>query len=87
MAYLIIIISSVFYIFIKTKKNTQILQQNFYNENNRYLRWGNKNLKKVFNIYELMLCFLNFINIFIFLLEKSLIYSYNNKVCSCSLVG
>ena len=63
--YCLIIISSILYIIIKTKKNTQILQQNFYNENNRYLKWGNKNISKVFNIYDISICILNFINIFI----------------------
>ena len=65
MYYLIIVISSILYIIIKTKKNTQIFQQNFYNENNRYLIWGSKNLSKVFNIYDITLCIINLINIFI----------------------
>lgn len=62
---IIIIILSVPYIIIKTKKNIQILQQNFYNENNRYLNWGTRNLSKVFDIYDLLMCLINFINLFL----------------------
>ena len=47
---IIIIMFSLPYIIIKTKKNNQILQQNFYNENNRYLKWCGSNLKDlIFN--------------------------------------
>jgi len=93
MYYLITVISSFLYIFIKIKKNTKILQQNFYNENNRYLKWGNKNLNKIFNIYDLIICFINFINIFI--KSKSLIlvnafyiilYIIENKKIKCEQV-
>ena len=47
---IISIISSLMYIILRTKKNLHILQQNFYNENNRYIKWGNKNIKKVFKL-------------------------------------
>lgn len=36
------------YVYIKTTKSFQMLQQNWYNDGNRYLKWINKNLKKVF---------------------------------------
>ena len=44
------ILVSTMYIFLRTKKNIHILQQNFYNENNRYLKWGKINPRTVFNI-------------------------------------
>ena len=66
MIYQIIIIMFSFpYIIIKTKKNNQIVQQNFYNENNRYLNWGTRNLSKVFDKYDLLMCLINFINLFL----------------------
>lgn len=47
------------YLFIKMKKNILILQQNFYNENGRYLKWGIKNILKAFNIFEIVICLFN----------------------------
>ena len=44
------------YLFIKMEKNILILQQNFYNENNRYIKWGIKNILKIFNILEIIIC-------------------------------
>ena len=52
------------YIIILTKNNLHVFQQNFYNENNRYLKWGYKNIKKVINIFDLSLLIINFINLF-----------------------
>ena len=36
------------YIIIISKKNLHILQQHFYNENNRYIKWGIKKWNEVF---------------------------------------
>ena len=44
------IIISFLYIVIRTRKNIHILQQNFYNENNRYIKWGRKNVFSVFRL-------------------------------------
>ena len=43
---MILIISAIVtipYIYVITKHNLHMLQQNFYNENNRYIKWGMKN--------------------------------------------
>jgi len=58
------IIVSILYIYIRTRKNLHILQQNFYNENNRYIKWGNRNLNKVFK-YDIIILILSLINLFI----------------------
>ena len=50
----------------KSKKAMHMLQQNYYDESNRYLFWMFKNLKKVFfnsDILYLLLLILLFINI------------------------
>ena len=60
------------YIIIITKNNLHIFQQNFYNENNRYLKWGSKNIKKIFNIFDILLLIINIINLYI--KNKYLIY-------------
>ncbi len=40
------------YIFYKTRTSFYMLQQNLYNENNRYLKWVNKNFRRCFNILD-----------------------------------
>lgn len=84
---LVIFISSLLYLFIRVKKNMQIFQQNFYNENNRYIKWGFKHLSKVFNIYDISIVIINVINLFIkckWLIWINVLYLflyviYNNK--------
>lgn len=58
------ILVSLIYIIIRTKKNLHILQQNFYNENNRYIKWGNKNIDKIFKLDSFILI-VNIINLYI----------------------
>jgi len=38
----------IIYMFFKTKKSFHMLQQNWYNEGNRYIKWIFKNYKKIF---------------------------------------
>ena len=40
---------------IKSKKSIHMLQQNYYDESNRYLLWIKANLKKVFLSFDLVL--------------------------------
>ena len=54
------------YTYFKTKKTFHMLQQNWYNEGNRYLKWIFKNKKQVFvSLDILFLCFIifNFIHL------------------------
>lgn len=44
----------VFYLILRTKKALHMIQQNWYNDGNRYLKWIGKNLKKAFNTKELI---------------------------------
>ena len=46
--FLISLIITIPYIFLKSKKSLHMLQQNWYNEGNRYVKWINNNKKKVF---------------------------------------
>lgn len=65
------------YVFIRTKKNLHIFQQNFYNENNRYIKWGMKKFSNMFRIFDILLLGINIANIFIknrYLLFIDLIY-------------
>ncbi len=43
------------YHFLKTKRSFQMLQQNWYNDGNRYLKWIFKNIGKLFINYEIII--------------------------------
>ena len=47
------------YIYLKSKKSLHMLQQNWYNDGNRYIKWINNNKKKVF--YNLDILFIVFL--------------------------
>lgn len=42
------------YIFLKSKKSLHMLQQNWYNDGNRYLKWINNNKRKVFYNFDIL---------------------------------
>src|SRR5574344_3087721 len=44
--YLILLVAILVITIIKTKRSLHMLQQNLYNENNRYLKWIGKNYKQ-----------------------------------------
>ena len=67
----IIILFSLLYVILRLIKNMHMLQQNFYNENNRYIKWGLKNITNVFRL-DIILLVVNIINLFIN--NKYLIY-------------
>ncbi len=69
------ILFSFLYLFVRTKKNLHILQQNFYNENNRYIKWGNKNFNQVYKL-DIIVLVINLINLFL----------RNNILCYSSLL-
>ncbi len=44
-----------FYVIIRTKKSLHMLQQNWYNKDNRYLKWVFQNFRKAFNEKEIII--------------------------------
>lgn len=58
------------YIFYKSRTSLYMLQQNLYNENDRYLRWINRSIDRCFNILDFLPLLLS---IFIFLSHESFI--------------
>lgn len=68
--YIILTLSLLLAIFYKTKKSLHMLQQNLYNENNRYLKWILKNKKQFLD--------LDILNIFISLIGIFVIYDIEN---------
>ena len=69
----------VYFVFvsIKSKRTIHMLQQNYYNESNRYVLWVFKNLKKVF---------INF-DILVFLSVLAFLFSFDHAILYASLVG
>ena len=58
--YCILVLALLFATFFKTKRSLHMLQQNLYNENNRYLKWVVKNYKQFmdFDIILLLIAFM-----------------------------
>lgn len=59
-----IIIIMIMELFFKSKKSLHMLQQNLYNENNRYLKWVFKNSKSLLNL-EILSIILSVIGLFV----------------------
>ena len=53
--FILSLIPLVYLTIIKSKKSIHMLQQNYYDESNRYLLWIKANLKKVFLSWDLIL--------------------------------
>ena len=68
--YILFIIISLYLLGFKTKRSLHMLQQNLYNENNRYLKWVFKNYK-IFLDIDVLLVFISIIGYFVlFKLDK-----------------
>ena len=70
-------------LFVKSKKSLHMLQQNLYNENNRYIKWNLKHCSQFLNI-EIIAILLSAIGLFVvydlrlynFIIELALIIIY-----------
>ena len=62
--YLILILALIILNFFKSEKTLHMLQQNLYNENNRYLKWVMKN-KKQFIYLDLLVVILALVGVFV----------------------
>lgn len=60
----LIVIAMITEIFFKTKKSLHMIQQNLYNENNRYIKWVLKNYQEFFNL-EIITIILSVIGLFV----------------------
>ena len=87
--FLISLLVPLYYLYFKNKKIMHMLQQNYYNDDNRYLNWLGHNFEKAFLNFDLLfivfipLCFVKeniyFIVIFLILYIVSYI-TYKNKI-------
>ena len=87
--FLISLLVIVPYIYFKSKKSLHMLQQNWYNDGNRYLKWISKNLRTVFCTVDSLfivfcvglVCGINtlMITVVVFYALCSLIYLHNSK--------
>ena len=62
--YILFIIISLYLLGFKTKRSLHMLQQNLYNENNRYIKWVFKNYK-IFLDAEVLLVAISFVAFFV----------------------
>ena len=69
--YCILILSLLFAVFFKTKRSLHMLQQNLYNENNRYLKWIFKNYGQFLDL-DIILVLVSLIGAFVFYDSKSI---------------
>ena len=69
--FLISLIFYLFYLTFKSRKSLLILQQNWYNDGNKYLKWVFNNPKKIFLTYDLLFI------IFLFFKGKLLILLFS----------
>ena len=77
------------YFFVKQKKSFHVLQQNWYNDGNRYINWVNDNKKKVFISFDILFVtfigfmflkpFVSMIIFSCFYLISTVIFIYNKK--------
>lgn len=91
------VFSTFLYTYLKSRKSFQMLQQNWYNEDNRYLKWMTKNRKQIFfnlDLLFLLLVMFQFIKIEVKYIEilfvilymvLSLIYLKNLKIAQNKL--
>lgn len=75
--YCILTLALLFATFYKTKRSLHMLQQNLYNENNRYLKWIFKNSKQFFD-WDILIVIVTFIEMLVF---------YDFEVVSLLIIG
>ena len=62
---LILILVAIIAIIIKSKKSLHMLQQNLYNENNRYVKWVVNNSSNFFSLELLIVLIVAIANVFL----------------------
>ncbi len=80
--YLILLLVITVTTFIKSKKSLHMLQQNLYNENNRYLKWVFKNSKSFLNIIILAI-FLSLVSLLVFCKSKDGLIGFLIALVAC----
>ena len=71
--FILSVLVALYYLYLKNKKIMHMLQQNYYNDDNRYLKWLENNFKK------------SFINFDIFFIVFVLLFFINNNILSIIL--
>jgi UDP-N-acetylmuramoyl-tripeptide--D-alanyl-D-alanine ligase len=73
--FLLSLLSLAIFLMLRTVKSFHMLQQNLYNDDNRYLKWIKNNLKKVF--VEIDLLIVMFILLLMFVNEEYVMYLFS----------
>ncbi len=78
--FILLSIIVVMLLLLKSKKSLHMLQQNLYNENNRYIKWNIRNISQFLNL-EIIIVILSFIALFVMYDMK--FYSLIIKIAIC----
>ena len=87
--FIISIVISLYYLLFKSQKAYHMMQQNYYNDDNRYIKWMSNNYKKMFLNFDILflifivLCFVKntMLSIIVFICLYLISYvTYKNKI-------
>ncbi|MBP3841330.1 MAG: UDP-N-acetylmuramoyl-tripeptide--D-alanyl-D-alanine ligase [Bacilli bacterium] len=78
--FVLISILVVLLLFVKSKRSLHMLQQNLYNENNRYIKWNIKNISQFLNL-EIIIVILS--SIALFVMYDMRLYNLIIKITIC----
>ncbi len=73
-SFIVTLIPIFIFLILKIRKAYHMLQQNWYNDGNRYIKWINRNIRKVFFYYDLVIIPLFILGLFIPM--KYMVYAY-----------
>ena len=75
------LITLLLYVFVKTSKALHSLQQNWYNDGNRYIKWINNNLEKVFINFDMLFLIVILLGFFVSSNLQYILFSIFYLVC------
>ena len=91
--FIISLIPCLYYLIFKSKKAMHMLQQNWYNDGNRYFKWVIDNERKVFITYDLLFILFALLKFFKFNISAAIFiffylcvyYLYKNSIKKSNL--
>ena len=79
--FILSLITLLLYVFVKTSKALHSLQQNWYNDGNRYIKWINNNLEKVFINFDMLFLIVILLGFFVSSNLQYILFSIFYLVC------
>ena len=79
--FILSLITLLLYVFVKSSKALHSLQQNWYNDGNRYIKWINNNLEKVFISFDMLFLIVILLGFFVSSNLQYILFSIFYLVC------